>query len=110
VWNLSESHTPGGGMEPEYQITDYGDHFLHLLNDPATSARDMSPAAGGMIHRGRRRAGPDRLGRGRDLLPTDRTDRVDEVVVARLKTKRTAAAGRERSTAGQGAGCVVRRS
>ena len=34
VWNLGESHTPGGGMEPEYQITDY---FL-TLNDPSTSA------------------------------------------------------------------------
>ena len=41
VGNLGESWTHGGTMEPEYEITDYGDFFLNLLHDPDTrSAED----------------------------------------------------------------------
>lgn len=38
VWKVSESHTPDGGIEPEYEITDYGDYLLELLSAPGTSA------------------------------------------------------------------------
>lgn len=55
VWNLGESHTPGGTMEPEYEITRYGDFLLGLLHDPDTPDApddlDDTVAAGGASHR-----------------------------------------------------------
>lgn len=46
VWKVGENHTPGGGgIEPEYEITDYGDYLLGLLTDPDTSdSGDGSPS------------------------------------------------------------------
>jgi hypothetical protein len=51
VGNLGESWTHGGTMEPEYEITEYGDFLLNLLHDPdVTGAEDPAAAAGGMSH------------------------------------------------------------
>ncbi len=43
VWKVGENHTPeGGGIEPEYEITGYGDYLLGLL-----TGRDNSVAEAG---------------------------------------------------------------
>jgi hypothetical protein len=34
VWSVGEYHTPGGAMEPQYEITQYGDWFLTRLAEP----------------------------------------------------------------------------
>jgi hypothetical protein len=43
VSNHGEYHTPGGGYEPEYEITPYGDYFLELLSDPNADVTDRVP-------------------------------------------------------------------
>lgn len=52
VWNLGESRTPSGTIEPEYEITGYGDYLLELLHDPDTpdAEEDTAAAAGGANH------------------------------------------------------------
>jgi hypothetical protein len=34
IWHRGETHTPGGSMEPEYQISPYGDYFIEMLAAP----------------------------------------------------------------------------
>ena len=34
VWSSGEYHTPAGGMQPEYEITPYGEWFLTRLAEP----------------------------------------------------------------------------
>jgi hypothetical protein len=34
ISKISEGHTPSGGIEPEYEITGYGDYFVRLLAAP----------------------------------------------------------------------------
>lgn len=60
VWSLGESWTPSGTMEPEYEITGYGDFLLNLLHDP-----DM-------------RGAEDTLGPGRAGEPTGPAGTVTE--------------------------------
>jgi hypothetical protein len=38
IWKVGDSHTPNGGMEPEYRITDYGDYFVGLLAAPEATS------------------------------------------------------------------------
>jgi hypothetical protein len=53
VWKVGENHTPnGGGIEPEYEITSYGDYLLGLFTDPDMSAADEgSPSKVGETER-----------------------------------------------------------
>jgi hypothetical protein len=34
VWSAGDYHVPGGAMEPQYEITQYGDWFLTRLAEP----------------------------------------------------------------------------
>jgi hypothetical protein len=34
IWSAGEYHVPGGAMEPQYEITPYGDSFLDRLAEP----------------------------------------------------------------------------
>jgi hypothetical protein len=44
VWKVGENHTPnGGGMEPEYEITRFGDYLLQLLAAPEPEQDALSP-------------------------------------------------------------------
>lgn len=45
VWKVGENHTPQGGMEPEYEITGYGDYLLQLLAEPEAEAGSPRPQA-----------------------------------------------------------------